>query len=69
MIKWSNWRDQVSIVLILGILLMFAFWKQLQMPDQILGALIGALALVINFYFRKAGPSDNGSNGGTPPTP
>lgn len=68
--KWKTWNDQLSLVLMLAIIgLWVAVGFGLTLPGEVIGATISAFTLVAFFYFRKAPPSSNGTNGGSTPSP
>lgn len=47
----KTWNDTLSLILVLGIPLLWAFG---QLTGEVLGATIAAWMLVIQFYFRRA---------------
>lgn len=65
---WKNHRDQLSVALLGAIFVMFivdlvgrVYWG-VGLPGEVVGAMISAMMLIVQFYWRKAGPGNGGVN-------
>lgn len=64
---WKTFRDRLAFGLLIFVIP--GMWvahgaRWITLPDTVIGASIMAWTLGIQFYFRKSGPSGNGT---TPP--
>lgn len=50
-LKWKTWNDQLSLLLIVGVPLLWVFAT---MPPEALTATIVMWVLTIQYYFRRA---------------
>ena len=66
----DTWRSfRAGLGLLLAVVVIPGLWVlqalgRITLPGEVIGASIAVWTLVAQFYFRKSGPSDNGT---TPP--
>ena len=69
---WKTWNDRLSLLLIVGIPVMWACNRWLTLEAVIIGATISVWTLVAQYYFRQRPPdqaekpTQNSSPGATP---
>ena len=55
---WKNWNDRLSLLLLLGIPVVWIAQRWLPVPGEAIGATIAVWTLVAQFYFRRSPPTE-----------
>ena len=51
----KKWNDTLSLLIALPIIGILTFYAD-RLPEMVVGAFIALVTLIVQFYFRKAGP-------------
>ena len=63
---WKTWNDRLSLLLIVGLPVMWGANRWLALDAVILGATISVWTLVAQYYFRQRPPDATPPPGGMP---